>query len=130
MTIRKINPADNVAVAMEPIEAGQRLEIGAMNVAALSSVALGHKLALVDIPAGGEVVKYGYPIGFAAMNIRAGEHVHIHNLKTGLDEQQAYRYTPKRMAGAQRTPGEFWGFKRPGGRIGIRNEIWIIPTVG
>jgi len=112
----KLHPEDNVGVTVKSISA---------------DIPFGHKLALTDIPAGGEVVKYGCPIGRATADIKAGEHVHSHNLTTGLGEQLEYTYTPLLTAPRPPRPqGVFMGFKRPDGKAGIRNEIWIIPTVG
>ncbi len=110
----KINPADNVAVALEPD----------------GGVPFGHKVALSDIPAGAEVLKYGYPIGRATSEIKAGAHVHSHNMKTALSGQLEYVYEPNLTTPPPRPTGSFMGFKRANGKAGIRNEIWIIPTVG
>jgi altronate hydrolase len=110
----KIHPGDNVAVA----------------VTTDTAVPFGHKIALAEIPAGAEVIKYGNPIGRASAAIHAGEHVHTHNLKTGLGEQLTYTYDPKPAVLPRREPGVFMGYRRADGRVGIRNEIWIIPTVG
>ncbi|MDR1559700.1 MAG: altronate dehydratase family protein [Clostridiales bacterium] len=118
MNLLQIKPGDNVAVALEPVQAGGR------------SVNFGHKIALKDIPAGTEVIKYGYPIGRASADIKAGEWVHTHNVITGLSERRGYEYAPAFVQPAARPPGTFMGFKRTSGKTGIRNEIWIIPTVG
>lgn len=130
MGVIKINPADNVAVAIEPLRAGDSFCVDGQTVAAKSDVGMGHKVALADIPAGGEVVKYGYPIGRATSEIRTGEAVHAHNLKTGLSSGIEYDYEPRLTPPAPRSAGSFKGFRRENGRAGIRNEIWIIPTVG
>jgi len=94
-------------------------------------IASGHKYALCDIGAGEPVIKYGYPIGNASCDIKAGEHVHTHNVKTRLSDLLTYTYTPKLTASA---PADdiptFMGYRRKNGDVGIRNEIWIIPTVG
>ena len=110
----KIHPDDNVAVAT----------------AAGEAVPFGHKMALVDIAGGGKVIKYGAPIGLASCDIAAGEHVHGHNLNTGLGGHETYAYEAKPPAPVQGQQAEFMGFRRPDGRVGIRNEIWIIPSVG
>jgi len=130
MNIMKINPKDNVAVAVKPIHAGQTLEAGGVRITARSDMPFGHKIALCDIAASSEVIKYGYPIGRAAAGIMAGEHVHSHNVMTNLGEQLNYAYSPVLKPPEPRDPGSFTGFKRKDGRVGIRNEIWIIPTVG
>lgn len=90
----------------------------------------GHKVALCDIPAGEEVTKYGYPIGVAAEDIPAGAHVHSHNLHTALDASSAYEYHPDVPAVNYRESRMFMGFERRNGKVGIRNELWILPTVG
>ncbi|MDR2649296.1 MAG: altronate dehydratase family protein [Clostridiales bacterium] len=119
MNILQINPRDNVSVVLEPVRTAGRL------------VDFGHKIALKDIPAGDEVIKYGCPIGRASIDIKAGEWVHTHNVVTGLGGgRRFYEYMPAFAPRTPRESGVFMGFKRHGGKIGIRNEIWIIPTVG
>ena len=130
MSIIRINAADNVAVAVEPITAGQLLEADGVRVTALSNMDFGHKLALKDIPAGSLVIKYGCPIGYAVTDIKAGEHIHTHNLKTRLSGQLDYSYKPESAPSNHLPDGSFMGFKRQDGKVGIRNEIWIVPTVG
>lgn len=93
------------------------------------SVPRGHKFALRDIKAGEKVKKYGYPIGRATKDIKKGEWVHSHNLKSALDEDPVYTYEFSALSPNKET-ATFLGFKRKHGRAGIRNEIYIIPTVG
>jgi altronate hydrolase len=112
--ILRINPRDNVAVALTD----------------LSNVSLGHKLCVTDIPKGNPVIKYGAPIGLATCDIKTGEHVHTHNLKTALGPIKEYVYQPIFKPVPPRESGSFQGFKRSEGNVGIRNEIWIVPTVG
>ena len=113
MSMLKIHESDNVAVATTEGEA----------------VARGHKVALCDIAEGELVIKYGTPIGRATRDIKAGEWVHTHNLRSHLDEAQAYTYD-FHAAPVRAAAGTFRGFRRSYGRGGIRNEIYIIPTVG
>ena len=94
------------------------------------NLATGHKIALCDIPKGADIVKYGYPIGYATENIREGESVHSHNLKTKLGDILSYEYTPKFTLLRQTEPFKIEAFIRENGDIGIRNDIWIVPTVG
>jgi altronate hydrolase len=120
-----------VAVAVRPLAAGEKLAVGGAQVVVREAVPGGHKEALADIAAGDKVVKYGFPIGLATRPIKAGEWVHTHNVKTGLGDMLEYSYHPedtgfKRLA-SQET---FAGYRREDGRVGTRNEIWIIPTVG
>ncbi len=110
----KIHPQDNVAVAVTGTE----------------KIPAGHKAALTDIPAGAQVVKYGYPIGVAKTVIAAGEHVHCHNLRSTLVKRDDYVYAPNFTELEKQPPVSFPGYRRPNGKVGIRNEVWIIPTVG
>ena len=90
----------------------------------------GHKYALRDINAGENVIKYGNPIGHATADIKKGEHVHTHNMKTNLSGELTYKYSGGVTYNYKKTDKVFLGYVRPNGDIGIRNEIWIIPTVG
>lgn len=90
----------------------------------------GHKLALRDIPKGEKVIKYGYPIGIATAEIKIGEIVHTQNLKTALGDIVEYTYQPGAPKIVVDHEDSFMGYPRQDGRVGIRNEIWVIPTVG
>ncbi len=90
----------------------------------------GHKIALSDIEKGADVIKYGYPIGFATEDIKKGENVHSHNMKTKLGDILNYEYTPRFEFLPEREPREINAYVRKNGDIGIRNDIWIVPTVG
>lgn len=126
-----VNPRDIVAVALRPLPRGFEAEAEDGRRAVLAEdIPQGHKFALRDIKAGEEVIKYGMPIGLAKKDIAAGEHVHTHNIKTGLGEILEYRYEPAEVKIESRPHRTFMGFKRPDGRTGVRNELWIIPTVG
>lgn len=151
----KINEKDNVAVALEDVFPGDMGE----GIKALEKIPAGHKMALKEILSGDEIVKYGYPIGIARKDIKAGEWVHTHNIKTALGDLLEYSYNPVFPQGGQeigepepkgdgvrqeqrqaaskaadegRAEGRsmFQGFVRPDGRVGVRNQIWILPTVG
>ena len=90
----------------------------------------GHKYALRDIAAGENVVKYGMPIGHATRAIAKGEHVHVENVKTNLGEVLEYRYEPE-FTDVERKPAPtIRAFRHADGRIGIRNDIWVVPLVG
>lgn len=108
-----IHPRDNVLVTSVPV----------------GEIPAGHKIAAEDIKAGAPVIKYGEVIGRATKDIQKGEWVHSHNLKSHLDESFDYRYTPDLKFPAP-TFGTFLGYPRGRGRAGVRNEIYIIPTVG
>ena len=122
----KITPRDNVAVALSPIACGDEV----LGVSALSNLPLGHKIALERISAGDAVMKYGFPIGYATADINAGEWVHTHNMRTGLSEESEYTYDRDVTELPTREAPTFMGYRREGGEVGVRNEIWIIPTVG
>jgi len=121
-----IHPKDNVAVALHPIPAGTVFE----GVAARTDIPQGHKMALEALGERDQVVKYGFSIGHATAPIAPGEWVHTHNMKTNLSGEMEYSYHPSIHYPQPRTPETFQGYRRPDGRVGIRNEIWIIPTVG
>ena len=91
----------------------------------------GHKYALRDIKAGENIIKYGNPIGHATEDIKAGEHVHSHNVKTNLSGNLEYTYEPKFYdIPAEDGNRTFMGYVRDSGEVGIRNDIWIVNTVG
>lgn len=123
----KIHPSDNVAVALRDIKAGESV----FEMTAAQDIPAGHKVALRDIQKGESIVKYGYSIGSAVSDIKKGEWVHNHNLKTGLDGVLTYRYEPVDLSfPTAETQDMFLGFVRTDGSVGVRNEVWIIPTVG
>ncbi|MBO5228183.1 MAG: UxaA family hydrolase, partial [Lachnospiraceae bacterium] len=96
------------------------------------SAKTGHKRAIRDIKAGEAVIKYGFSIGNATEDIKAGDHVHSHNLKTGLKEGNVYTYEPNltELKFGNVKDATFEGYLRENGDVGIRNEIWIVNTVG
>ena len=122
----RITEKDNVAVALCPLRKGSV----AASVTLVCDIPAGHKFALCDIPAGADIIKYNAPIGHAAEDIAAGAWVHTHNTKTNLSDVLEYTYQPSDTAQKTEAPVTFRGFRRSDGRVGIRNEIWIIPTVG
>ena len=127
--ILQIDPHDNVAVALEPLTAGAVVETGSQRVMLCADIPQGHKVALADIPCGAPVVKYGYPIGHACADIARGQWVHTHNLATSLNGESVTESRIMPSGKESGTSAAFRGFRRKGG-VGIRNEIWIIPTVG
>lgn len=128
----RIGRTDNVAVALTDLAAGERCEADGLAVTLAQPVGRGHKFALTAIPAQSAVIKYDMPIGNATREIRPGEFVHTHNLKTRLSGELEYSYAP--AAPAKLDPCEagrtFQGFRRADGTVGIRNDLWIVPTVG
>jgi altronate hydrolase len=129
--ILHLDPRDDVAVALEAIEAGALIEIGGSRIAAGGEIPYGHKIALRDMSAGETVTKYGWPIGKLTAPVRMGEHVHSHNLTTLLSGVEGYGYEPLAPeALPDCKPPAFLGYRRADGRVATRNEIWILPTVG
>ncbi|MBQ3212923.1 MAG: altronate dehydratase [Alistipes sp.] len=129
----KINANDNVAVVLaDVLTAGDVVELDGQRVVVQQEVARGHKVALVDMCAGQQVVKYGYPIGHLTQAVNAGEWIHTHNLKSDLCDNLEYTYTPKSYdVEFQRDDNlRVMGYLRASGEMGIRNELWIVPTVG
>ena len=122
----RIHEKDTVAVALKALAKGEKI----LGVTLLSDISAGHKFALAFIPAGQSIIKYGQPIGHALSDIQPGEHVHTQNLKTNLSEQLSYDYAPVPCETEEKAPHFFKGFLRENGKAGIRNDIWIIPTVG
>ncbi|MBQ9265216.1 MAG: altronate dehydratase [Clostridia bacterium] len=126
----RITGKDLVAVALQPLTAGETIDYGSGQVTLVSDIPMGHKVALRDIHRGEPVIKYGYPIGEAIQEIRKGEHVHTHNLHTLLSGAKEYEYRPTHPHQEAKLPVTFNGYPRKAGRPGIRNELWILPTVG
>jgi altronate hydrolase len=130
-TLLRIDEADNVAVCLRGASSGDALVLGEERLAARESVPRGHKVALEGISAGSPVIKYGYPIGVAAEDIEPGSWVHCHNLRTALRSTGEYAYRPAAPAPPEPGPEfRFDGYLRPNGEAGIRNELWIVNTVG
>ncbi|HEX2095703.1 MAG TPA: altronate dehydratase family protein [Longimicrobiaceae bacterium] len=127
----RIHPADNVVVAVQALPAGTTLEVEGAQLVLREEVPAGHKIAVRDLSADEPVVKYGFPIGRTTEAVPAGAWVHSHNLRTALGGLLEYRYQPARRDGtvAPSIP-TFPGYRRPNGRVGTRNEVWIVNTVG
>ena len=128
----RIHEDDNVVVALNPLPKGTvvSLDDGALQVTAREEIPAGHKMAIREIPEGGNVIKYGYRIGLAKEPIPAGSWIHTHNVRTGLGEILDYTYEPDYREVAPTQPAFFKGFVRRDGKVGVRNDIWIVPTVG
>ncbi len=122
----KINPKDNVAVALVDLQKGA----SCLGVTLLQNITKGHKFAIVDIKSGQSVVKYGAPIGSATCDIACGEHVHTHNMATNLSGQLTYCYSPNVQQVANGQNRTVHVYPRYDGNVGIRNELWVIPLVG
>ena len=129
----KINPADNVAVAIEPLQKDEQVVIDGRAICLADDVPAGHKFLLNDLAQGENVVKYGYPIGHITEDHHAGECINHTHIKTNLSGLLDYTYDPIQIAEdefASRPQEHFMGYRRKNGDVGIRNEIWIVPTVG
>lgn len=126
----QVHPQDNVAVATMDIPAGTHSD--SLNIDILNDIPAGHKVALSDLAQGTDIVKYGFPIGHLTNSVKAGEHIHSHNLKTNLSGTETYNWSGAPESATGRTPGKatFMGYRRENGKVGIRNEVWIINTVG
>ena len=125
----KINEKDKVAVALAPLSAGMEISVGGASVVLREDIAQGHKFALTDIQEGEPVIKYGQPIGIAKESIPAGTWIHTHNMKTALGDLLTYTYNPEHPHLEPTEERFFEGFRRADGKVGVRNELWIIPTV-
>ncbi|WP_297067583.1 UxaA family hydrolase [uncultured Duncaniella sp.] len=133
----KINPADNVAVAISPLSAGTTVNVDGDEITLVADIPAGHKFALREIAEGENVIKYGFPIGHARHAVKKGAFLDHNDIKTNLEGQLDYsdisidNPSPEApgaaLKGAEAT---FMGYERPDGQVGIRNEIWVIPTVG
>jgi altronate hydrolase len=128
----RIGRSDNVATLLDDARSGDSVIVDGAPVVMRGDVARGHKLAMRDIAAGQDVIKYGSQIGRATRAIAAGEHVHSHNLVTALNGQADYAFEGEADIAAigARDDATFQGYARADGRVGTRNEIWILPTVG
>ena len=122
-----IHPNDNVCVALHDLHAGDAAE----NLVLDRDIPKGHKIALRTIHEGEHIIKYGQIIGRATAEIQAGEHVHSHNMRTNLEGILEYHYNPVPQNDVHcESPYKLTGFRRKNGTVGIRNELWVIVTVG
>lgn len=127
----QINPLDNVAVALENLNPGDILQVNGRSVCVAEEIPRGHKVALTDLSAGSEVIKYGFSIGNMTDGVKEGCLVNERNLHTSLSGLSEYEYKPC-IAEVEKNECNrtFNGFRRSNGSVGIRNEMWIVPTVG
>ena len=127
----KINKADNVIITLKDFSKGDRIIINDNPIILTSDVPKGHKVAIVDIKMGEDIIKYGAPIGHALQKINTGDHVHVQNLKTNLAGTIEYSFNQKlNNACFEKKDKTFEGYLRRNGKTSIRNEHWIVPTVG
>ena len=130
-SVLKINPADSVVVCLQSLRKGFNIEADGMSVTVNQDTPAGHKILIKDVKTGEDIIKYGYPIGHVCQDMKAGDWVNEHHLKTNLSGTSEYSYHPANqpltIKDKKRT---FKGYIRQNGDVGIRNEIWIVPTVG
>lgn len=127
----QIHPNDNVAVALADLPAGEVLHLSGRDVTLREAIPVGHKIALADLNELDQVIKYGYPIGHVLRRVQSGEWINEQVLKTSLEGIQSYVYQPVKTELTIPADGRtFQGYRRKNGLCGIRNEIWILPTVG
>ncbi len=129
----QINNKDMVAVALTALKAGSVVAVAGADscITLTEDITMGHKVALRDIKEGEPVIKYGFPIGQATRDIKAGSHIHTHNLRTLLSSGLTYSFNPtSSVLKCTHQSTNFYGYARVDGRVGVRNELWIVPTVG
>lgn len=127
----RINSADNVAVAIIDLKAGETITLDQTLFQLRQDIPAGHKISLQDFEEGENIIKYGYPIGHATAAIKQGDWVNDTNIKTNLAGLLDYTYNPVSVSlDIPQTDLTFKGYRRKNGEVGIRNEVWIIPTVG
>ena len=130
-TYLKINKADSVVVCLQPKKKGDLIEVDGLSITLNQDTPAGHKVLIKDVAAGEDIIKYGYPIGHALQAMKAGDWVNENNLKTNLSGTLDYTYQP--VDEKLSIPVEnrtFKGYRRKNGDVGVRNEIWVVPTVG
>lgn len=127
----KINPDDNVIVAITDLKAGEIITVDNITIHLNEDVPAGHKVALKDFTEGENIIKYGYPIGHTLTALKQGDWINEKNIKTNLAGLLEYTYNPIPVSlDIPKKDLTFKGYRRRNGDVGVRNEIWIIPTVG
>lgn len=127
----RINECDNVIIALRDYKKDEVIDLEDEKITLLEDINRGHKIAIKNINKGENIVKYGLPIGYALEDIKIGNWVHTHNTKTNLKDLNTYSYTPKftdRKLDLEDIKVNV--YKRKNGDVGVRNELWIVPTVG
>ena len=127
----KINVADSVVVCLRAMKKGEIIDTDGHSITLNQDTPAGHKILIKDVKAGENIIKYGYPIGHATEDMKAGDWVNEKNLKTNLSGALNYTYNSvNQELDIQKENRTFKAYKRKDGDVGIRNEIWIVPTVG
>ena len=131
ITFLKINPADSVVVCLTDKKKGEIIHIDHIDIALNQDTPAGHKVLIRDVREGEDIIKYGYPIGHALHDMKAGDWVNENNLKTNLKGTLEYSYSPvNETLSIKKENRTFKGYRRRNGDVGVRNELWIVPTVG
>lgn len=128
--VYRIHPEDSVAVALHPLAPGDTAQGNGFSVSVREAIPAGHKIALCRMESGKSVLKYGWPIGRATKPIDPGQWVHSHNVASGLEGLEHWRYEPQWREFEPQPPAFFDGYRRKDGKTGVRNELWIVPMVG
>ena len=128
----QVHSKDTVAVALEDLAKGSVISVNNKNITLNEDIGRGHKIALSDQQENEQIIKYGYSIGYLTSAIQAGDWVHSHNLKTLLSDDDKFSYQPANhvLANVSEEMPTFMGYPRANGLVGIRNELWIINSVG
>ncbi|MBD1389022.1 altronate dehydratase [Neiella sp. HB171785] len=128
----QLHPTDNVAIALAPLQADQQYEFDGLSVTPKQDIEKGHKVALSSIDEGQFIIKYGAPIGASQVALTAGDWVHTDQVKTNLSDELEYSYDPvsPTVAAVADDSPEVQIYRRANGQVAIRNELWVIPTVG
>ena len=130
-SIHPVDPRDHVATALRDLAGGERIDLPQQTITVAVDIPRGHKIAIRAAKAGEDVLKYGWPIGRATPDIAVGDHVHVHNVATRLEGLEGYAFTPSAPELEVRSSDRvFAGYRRKNGRVGTRNEIWVLCTVG
>lgn len=131
MEFIRINQNDNVIIALQDLSDSHIITVDGREIQLIDEIKRGHKVAIYPLDTNEDIIKYGSPIGHATLPVRVGEHVHTHNTKTNLDGVLNYEFNQKLVENPYKKEDlTFEGYRRENGAVGIRNELWIVPTVG
>ncbi|MFJ5623006.1 UxaA family hydrolase [Peribacillus loiseleuriae] len=129
--ILQIHENDNIALALRNLRKGERFTVNGIELELKEDIERGHKVAIWPLQKGEHLIKYGFPIGHLLEDIAIGDWVHTHNAKTNLSGTQEYSYSQKLVENPFKNEQlTFKGYRRENGTVGIRNELWVVPTVG
>lgn len=127
----KVNENDNLIVLLTDLNKDELIEVDGKEIKLKEDVKRGHKIAMEEIKIDGNIVKYGFPIGHATQHILVGQWIHTHNMKTNLEGIKDYEFNQQLIENTFTNRNlTFKGYRRDDGKVGIRNELWIVPTVG